>query len=115
MSRNLYKHPFTRPKRIVGLMAMSRRSLLALALISVIVCSMLVGVQSVKAVAKTIVVPDDYPTIQAAIDNANAGDTVFVKEGTYNETIVITKSISLIGEERETTVINSNGATSNII
>ena len=27
---------------------------------------------------KTIIVPDDYPTIQEAIDSANNGDTVFV-------------------------------------
>jgi hypothetical protein len=31
------------------------------------------------APVKTIIVPDDYPTIQGAIDAADAGDTVFVK------------------------------------
>ena len=29
--------------------------------------------------AKTILVPDDYATIQEAIDNANEGDTIFFK------------------------------------
>jgi hypothetical protein len=33
----------------------------------------------VDAQAKTIVVPDDYATIQEAIDNANEGDTIFFK------------------------------------
>ena len=37
---------------------------------------------TVKAQTKTITVPDDYLTIQAAIGNASAGDTVFVKKGT---------------------------------
>jgi len=64
----------------------------------------------VKAVSKTIVVPDDYPTISSAIGNATAGDTVFVKKGTYegavNQTLVINKSISLIGEDANNTILN---------
>ena len=55
----------------------------------------------------TIVVPDDYPTIGAAIDNASEGDTVFVKMGTYEETtLTINKSISLIGEDTANTILN---------
>ena len=34
-------------------------------------------------------VPGDYSTIQAAIDRAVDGDTIFVHEGTYNESILI--------------------------
>jgi nitrous oxidase accessory protein len=64
----------------------------------------------VKAEAQTIVVPDDYATIQWAIGNASEGDTIFVKKGTYeglvNQTLVINKTISLIGEDPETTIIN---------
>ena len=29
--------------------------------------------------------PDDYPTIQQAVDNASDGDTIFVRSGTYHE------------------------------
>ena len=61
---------------------------------------------SVKAESKTIVVPDDYPTIQAAIDNATDGDTIFVKKGVYVENPVVNKSISLVGEDRDSTVID---------
>jgi nitrous oxidase accessory protein len=60
---------------------------------------------TVKAASKTIVVPDDYPTIQAAVENARSGDTVFVRNGVYNETIVIGRPISLIGEDRQKTII----------
>ena len=53
----------------------------------------------------SLIVPDDYPTIQAAIGNASAGGTVFVRTGIYNERITIDKPLSLIGEERQNTVI----------
>jgi nitrous oxidase accessory protein NosD len=63
----------------------------------------------VKAAARTIVVPDDYPTIQAAINSANSEDTVFVKKGTYElaegQLLVIDKSISLCGEDADDTTI----------
>jgi nitrous oxidase accessory protein len=64
----------------------------------------------VKAEARIIVVPDDYPEIEAAIANANNGDTIFVKEGTYegslNQTLVINKAITIFGEDKNTTTIN---------
>ena len=42
-----------------------------------------------KANGGTIIVPDDYPTIQYAIDNATSGDTIYVRSGTYNESIKV--------------------------
>lgn len=55
--------------------------------------------------AGALVVPDDYPTIQAAVGNASAGDNVFVRNGIYKERITIDKPLSLIGEDRQKTVI----------
>jgi len=57
--------------------------------------------------ASTITVPDDYATIQEAIDNANEGGTVFVRNGTYYEHVVVNKTLSLIGESIDGTVLNS--------
>lgn len=42
---------------------------------------------SLKILANIIYVPDDYSTIQEAIDNAVSGDTVLVSSGTYTENI----------------------------
>jgi len=56
-----------------------------------------------------IVVPDNFPTIQAAINNANEGDTILVKNGTYFERLVIPKSLNVIGTGALSTVIESPG------
>lgn len=52
--------------------------------------------------------PGNYTTIQGAIDDAESGDTVFVFSGTYYETLSITKSINLIGEDENSTIIDSD-------
>jgi len=78
----------------------------ALALIFALLVSLVVGVQPAKSSSKTIIVPDNYPTIQAAIDNAAEGDTIFVKKGVYVENPVVNKSVSLVGEDRDSTVID---------
>ena len=62
-------------------------------------------IEVVKAESKTIVVPDDYSRIQEAVDATNEGDSVFVKSGTYNESVYIDVAISLIGEDPATTTI----------
>jgi parallel beta-helix repeat protein len=52
--------------------------------------------------------PNNYTKIQDAIDNTTDGDTVFVFDDSspYTENIVISTSISLVGEEKNTTVID---------
>jgi parallel beta-helix repeat protein len=52
--------------------------------------------------------PGNYTRIQDAIDNASYGNTVFVFDysSPYYENIIINKSINLVGENRETTIID---------
>ena len=50
----------------------------------------------------------NYTAIQDAIDNSSDNDIVFVYNGTYNETIVINKSINLVGFNKNSTFIKGN-------
>ncbi len=43
----------------------------------------------------TLLVPEDYSTIQLGVDAAVDGDTVLVNQGIYYENIHLTKSIVL--------------------
>ncbi len=47
----------------------------------------------------------DYTSIQAAINAANASDTINVASGTYNENIVVNKSLTIIGAGNANTKI----------
>ena len=71
------------------------------------------NVQSVKSGPRTWTVDDDGPAdfskIQDAINAASDGDTIFVYNGTYYENVIVNKSVSLVGESRETTIIDGGG------
>ena len=57
--------------------------------------------------------PNNYTKIQDAIDNASDGDTVFVYSGFYDKyngeedsSVLIDKGINLLGEDKNTTIID---------
>jgi len=56
--------------------------------------------------------PGNYTRIQDAIDNASDGDTVFVydESSPYYENVVVDKFINLIGENKESTIIDAGGS-----
>jgi parallel beta-helix repeat protein len=56
----------------------------------------------------TIFVPDNFTTIQGAIDSAAPGDTIRIRNRTYYENIYINKTIALLGEDPKATIINGN-------
>jgi len=52
----------------------------------------------------------DYTSIQEAIDNAPDGETIYVFSGIYYENIVTNKQkLTLIGENKNTTIIDAKG------
>ncbi len=66
------------------------------------------------AAAKTLCVnqaapPGCFATISAAVAAANPGDLIQVAPGTYNEDVVIPKTLSLLGANKGTTIINAAG------
>lgn len=71
-------------------------------------------VQLVTANPAILYVPDTYDTIQKAVDAANPGDTIIVQPGIYTENVFINKTLTLIGKDRNTTIIDG-GRTGNVI
>lgn len=85
-----------------------KKHLLGTILLLITLGSLTLALRIESAKGGTITVPDDYPTIQEAINSANSGDSVFVRAGAYYENIVIDRSLTLIGEDRAT-VLDGNG------
>ncbi len=86
------------------------------ALLLVGVFSLAFNIQPAHSEAHTITVPDDYPTIQGAINAANVGDTIFVRNGSYVQgldmsdravTCLVNKTVKLVGESKEATFISA--------
>ena len=58
---------------------------------------------------KTIRVPADAPTIQAAVDRAAPGDVVRIASGVYREAVrVTTPHLTLRGEDRNAVILDGN-------
>ena len=64
-----------------------------------LLCIAVVAGSGGSLLAKTLEVPDDFQTIQAAVDAASPGDVIEVKKGFYRETVTIqTSGIRLEGD-----------------
>jgi len=71
------------------------------------IISMVLLICAAMAGAGTIFVPGDHATIQGAVDAAAAGDTVRVAAGTYEEQVVVTKNLALLGDGPSTTLLRA--------
>ena len=47
---------------------------------------------------EAVYVPDDFPTIQAAVNATNSGDTIIVRDGSYSENIDVNKGLRICSE-----------------
>jgi len=63
---------------------------------------------SVAGFADTLHVPNDYATVQDAVNAAADHDTVFVASGTYFENVSIPKPLTLMGADKNTTRLDAN-------
>jgi pectin methylesterase-like acyl-CoA thioesterase len=64
---------------------------------------------TVEGSAKTITVGDDggdHNTIQGAVNDASDGDTVFIYDGEYIESVIVRKSIIIEENNSNNTIIN---------
>ncbi len=65
--------------------------------------------------ADPIHVPDDYSTIQEAVDNAVGGDTIIVGDGTYYENVDVDKQLTLKSENgSDNCIVDAGGSGSAI-
>ena len=76
-------------------------------LFSLLIPCLLIFASSIAVSATAICVPDDYSTIQEAINAASSGDTVVVRDGTYTENVIVNKD--------HLTIRSENGARVTII
>lgn len=84
-----------------------KTGILTIFVLEIIALNMVISLP-VNAYAGTIIVPDQYPTITSAIGNATNGDTIFIREGIYEEhSLIIDKSISIVGQDAEGTVVRN--------
>jgi len=67
----------------------------------------------VKSDFTVIRVPADYASIQLAINAAAPGSIILVSEGIYHEDLVVNKTLTLIGGDKTTTIIDGDGNSPN--
>jgi len=86
------------------------------------------NIKSVKAAPEMIYVDDDnttgpwngtkmnpYQNITNALEHASDNDTIHVYSGTYREHVLVNKSVSIIGENKTTTILDGGGQNRTII
>jgi parallel beta-helix repeat protein len=85
-------------------------------LIGVLLGGLPVLVREVQASPATIYVPDDYLTIQAAVNAANPDDTIIVRAGTHTENVYVGKDyLTIISESgAEVTIVQATNPNDNV-
>lgn len=87
------------------------RSKLLLVLAGVIVI-----LSVINSDAATINVPENFKTIHDAVENAQPGDTIIVRNGNYHENVIISKPLTLKSEKgADVTVIKPSNTSEPVI
>ena len=69
---------------------------------------LIVMICALTAYTRNINVPGDFKTINDALGNADAGDTILVKRGVYYENITLVMGVVLKGEDPLSTIIDGS-------
>jgi parallel beta-helix repeat protein len=119
LSKNLYKNPFiinTGNNNLVLVVKAQAKCKTVLGFVLMLLfTSVFVSawIQLARAEPRTWIVDDDdsaadFSSIQAAINAAAVGDTVYARAGHYYEHLVISKSVKLLGENKTLAIIDGN-------
>ena len=81
-----------------------RRLVIAIALLAA-ACSPAVSTESAE-----IAVPGDYPTLAAAIEGAPDGATIRLATGQYEEEIVVTRPLTIVGDGAAAQIVGTPGS-----
>lgn len=85
-----------------------QRFLLTLLLLTLLPATLMAWI-IIPAAADTLQVPQQYPTIQAAVNAAGAGDIIEVDSGTYPENVIVNKTVTIKGNSAATTIVDGSG------
>jgi len=99
---------------------MNQRKLFGIGLVLIMVGLMVGGlpvlVREVEASPGTIYVPDNFTTIQQAVNAASSGDTIIVRDGTYTENVDVNTANLTIKSENGTAncIVNASNPSDDV-
>jgi len=104
VSQDIFTNGYLSHHHISKPMDNRQKLVIAVTIVTILIASIMVV--RFPASIGSIVVPDDYSSIQNAVDHAFPGQTIFVRNGVYNDQyITINKPLSLIGENPNNTIL----------
>jgi parallel beta-helix repeat protein len=82
-------------------------TIIIFAIFTLLLISSPVNQQQTSSAASVTTVPNDFPTIQAAINAAKSGDTIDVLPGTYVEQLTVPKDLTIVGAGSKSTFLRA--------
>lgn len=81
-----------------------------------VLAGVIVILSVINSDAATINVPENFKTIHDAVENAQPGDTIIVRNGNYHENVIISKPLTLKSEKgADVTVIKPSNTSEPVI